>query len=326
MKTNNFLAIALAALTFVGFSACKNNNQNNPDDPEQEATLALDQTSVTLAVDATATITATVDATWASSDESVATVAGNGKTAVVTAKAAGNTVITATTKGGQTKTCVVLVQNGGSQGGGAGTLKGIHVWPIILDGTTYTANESKIVASFQPNDVDQFLYIWHPEGQPDNVLVYNDGTATGLNFHGNTDGYTALVVAGYGWAGAGFNIQSTTGIAAAEALRAAIVAHPDKYYLHLAMKSTDNYSHCFYFLDSEATKFVIGSSVVYDGPIYQNFTRDGAWHEFDVPMAAYATALSTKSINGDLNLFVMLTEGIAGAQLNIDAVYFYEVE
>ena len=319
MKANKFFAIALAALTLVGFNSCKKEKAD-------VEVLTLDPVSMTLKVGEYGTITANIPVeTWISNDDGVAMISGSGVSGSVKAIAEGTAIITATTKDGQTKTCVVLVSNSGG-GGGAGTLKGIHIWPMVLDGTTATANASKIVADFRPNDVDQFLYLWNPEGQPETVTTYNSGTAVGLNFHGNTDGYTALVCGSWGWAGAGFNIQSATGYAAAEALRAAIVAHPDKYFLHLAMKSTDNYAHCFYFMDLDATKFVIGSHVVYEGTIYNDFTRDGAWHEFDLPLASYATALSTKTIAGALNVFSMLTEGVSGAQLNIDAVYFYEVE
>ena len=314
MKANKFFAVALAALALV---ACnKPGGEGQDPEPEQEATLVLDQTSVTLEVEATATITATVDATWASNNEAVATVAGNGKEAVVTAVAEGNAIITATTEGGQTKTCVVLVQK--KQGGEeAATLKGTQVWPIILDGTTYEANASKIVASFQPNDVDQFLYVW--EG------TYTGGNATGMNFYGNSDGYTALVVGGAGWSGCGFCLTDAgNGWEAAEALRAAIVANPDDYFLHLAIKSTDNYSHCFYFMGNEATKFVLGPTAVYDGPIYGNFDRDGSWKEFDIPMSQYASALASAPAAAGVNVFVALTEGVNGAQLNLDAVYFYK--
>ena len=314
MKANKFFAVARAALALV---ACnKPGGEGQDSDPEQEATLVLDQTSVTLEVEATATIVATVDATWASNNEAVATVAGNGKEAVVTAVAEGNAIITATTEGGQTKTCVVLVQK--KQGGEeAATLKGTQVWPIILDGTTYEANTSKIVASFQPNDVDQFLYVW--EG------TYTGGNATGMNFYGNSDGYTALVVGGAGWSGCGFCLTDAgTGWQNAEALRAAIVENPDDYFLHLAIKSTDNYSHCFYFMGSEATKFVLGPTAVYDGPIYGNFDRDGSWKEFDIPMSQYASALANTTCPAGVNVFVVLTEGVNGAQLNLDAVYFYK--
>ena len=320
MKANKFFAVALAALTLVGFDACK---PTEPEKQDQEATLVLDQTSVTLKVEETATITATVEATWVSSDAEVATVVpGNdgGLTALVTAVKEGSAVISATTKGGQTKTCVVKVEKGGDDPQGA-QLKGVQVWPIILDGTTYEANASKIVASFQPNDVDQFLYFWDQGG----VTTYNAGTATGLNFHGNGDGYTAMVVGNLGWAGAGFCLTASgNGWEAAEVLRAAIVANPDDYYLHMAIKSTDNFAHCFYFMGSEATKFVLGSHSVYDGPVMTDFARDGAWHEFDIPMSAYAQALASTTCAAGVNVFVMLTEGVEGAQLNLDAVYFYK--
>lgn len=320
MKANKFFAVALAALTLVGFDACK---PSEPEKQDQEATLVLDQTSVTLKVEETATITATVEATWVSSDAEVATVVpGNdgGLTALITAVKEGSAVISATTKGGQTKTCIVKVEKAGDDPQGA-QLKGVQVWPIALDGTTSEANASKIVADFRPNDVDQFLYVW------ENGTVYEAGEGKGLNFYGNTDGYTALKVTNLGWAGAGFCLtENGTGWQAAEALRAAIVASPDDYFLHLAMKSTDNYAHCFYMFGSEATKFVIGSKSVYDGPVYKDFTRDGSWAEFDIPMSAYASALANTTCVAGVNVFVVLTEGVQGAELNMDAVYFYKAE
>ena len=319
MKANKFFAIALAALTLVGFNACKQNGGggDEPQKPDQEADLVLDQTAIQLEVDQTATIKATVEATWASSDAEVASVAGNGKEAVVTAKKEGSAIISAITKGGQTKTCLITVKKAAGPEPQGAQLKGSQVWPMILDGTTLEANASKIVASFQPNDVDQFLYVW--EG------TYAGADATGLNFHGNGDGYLSLVVGGSGWAGAGFCLTDAgNGWQAAEALRAAIVASPDDYFLHLAIKSTDNYSHCFYFMGNEGTKFVLGPSAVYDGPIYKNFDRDGSWQEFDIPMASYASALASAPVAAGVNVFVMLTEGVQGALLNLDAVYFYK--
>ncbi|MBR6017038.1 MAG: Ig domain-containing protein [Paludibacteraceae bacterium] len=314
MKANKFFAVALAALTLVSFNACKNND--DPETPTEEATLALNPTSLTLSAGEEGTIEATVEATWVSSDAEVATVAGNGKTATVKAIKEGNAVISATTAGGQTKTCVVVVKKAGGGETGA-AVKGTQIWPIIMDGTTLEANASKVVASFQPNDVDQFLYVW------DGTYVGAD--ATGLNFHGNGDGYTALTVTTLGWAGMGYCLTASgNGWEAAEALRAAIVANPDQYYLHLAIKSADNYSHCFYFMGLESTKFVLGPTAVYDGPIYANFDRDGAWHEFDIPMSAYASALAGGTVAAGVNVFVALTEGVQGAALNLDAVYFYK--
>ena len=317
MKANKFFALALAALTLVGFNAC---NQNKPEDPQKEDALVLNPTSLQMEVEQEATIEATVAASWETSDATVATVVpGNdgGKTAKVTALKEGSAIITAKTAGGQVKTCVVAVKKKGGEGGAQ--LKGSQVWPVILDGTTLDANASKVVASFQPNDVDQFLYVWEN--------TYEGIDATGLNFHGNGEGYLAMSVTSLGWAGAGFCLtEAGNGWQAAEALRAAIVANPDDYYLHLAMKSTDNYSHCFYIMGLESTKFGIGKSAVYDAPAsdLQDFARDGAWHEFDIPMSKYAAAMANGAVAAGVNVFVMLTEGTQGAKLNLDAVYFYK--
>ena len=311
MKANKIFAAALAALALVGFSACQ------PKNPAEELKLSTDALSLKVGESQDITANVTV-ATWTSSNENVATVtpANDGKTAKVTGVKEGNAIISATANG-VTKTCVVAVKNAGGGEGGAGSLKGSQVWPIILDGTTLEANESKVVASFQPNDVDQFLYVWEN--------TYAGGNATGLNFHGNSDGYMALVVGDAGWSGAGFCLTDKgNGWQAAEALRAAIVASPDDYFLHMAIKSTDNYSHCFYIMGSEATKFVLGSTGVYDGKVMENFARDGAWHEFDIPMSRYASALAATTCPAGVNVFVLLSEGVKGNQINLDAVYFYK--
>ena len=315
MKANKFFAVALTALTLVSFNACK---ENKPSDPTEDP-LVLNPTSMQINVDDEEMITATVAATWVSSDTEVAAVTpGNdgGKTAMVKGLKEGSAVITATTAGGQTKTCVVAVKQNGGGGGGA-EVKGSQIWPIILDATTAEANASKIVASFQPNDEDQFLYVWDQ--------TYEGVEATGLNFYGNGDGYTALSATSLGWAGAGYCLtEMGNGWQAAATLKDAIVANPDQYFLHIGIKSADNYSHCFYIMGSEATKFVLGTTSVYDGPIYEDFPRDGAWHEFDIPMSAYANALANQAVVAGVNVFVMLTEGVQGARLNLDAVYFYK--
>ena len=307
MKTNKFFATALAVLALAGFTAC---DQPTPTEP-----LELTETSVTMKVGETHQLTANVAVeSWTSSNEAVATVADG----LVTAVSAGNAIISATAAG-VTKTCVVLVEADQTQGGGA-TLKGSQFWPIAIDGTTADANASKLVGDFRPDDVGKFLYVW------DATYVANENP-TGLNFHGNTDGFTALTVSTLGWAGCGYCLTETDASKAweaAEALRAAIVASPDDYYLHMALKSTDKASHCFYIFGSEATKFVIGSTAVYDGPLYEDFTRNGEWAEFDIPMSRFATALATTTCAAGVNVFVALTEGTAGAQLNLDAVYFYK--
>ena len=291
MKTNKFFATALAVLALVGFTACE---QKNPAEP-----LELTESSITIKVGETHQLEANVKVeSWTSSNEDVATVADG----LVTAKSAGNAIISATAAG-VTKTCVVLVEADQTQGGAA-ALKGSQFWPIAIDGATADANASKLVADFRPDDIGKFLYVW------DATYVANDNP-TGLNFHGNTEGFTALTVSTLGWAGCGYCLTESDGgktWEAAEALRAAIVANPDDYYLHIALKSTDKASHCFYIFGSEATKFVIGSTAVYDGPLYEDFTRNGEWAEFNIPMSRFATALATTTCVAGVNVFVALTE------------------
>ena len=313
MKANKFFAVALAALTLVGFNACK---------PKQEAeALKLDPTSITLKVGETATITANVAATWASNNEAIATVTpGNdgGKTALVTAVAEGNAIISATANG-ETKTCVVLVQKAEEQGGDK-TIEAKRIWPVILDGVTSEKYASLIAGDFRPNDVDNNLYIW-AAGE-----TYSAGEGTGKNFFGNTEGYMALTVAApQGWSGAGFNVANAESVAAAKALQAAIAADPDKYFLHIGIKATNAGNHQFYvFNNAEGRSFNIGTAAIEKGDVIGDFPRDGEWYEFDVPMAQFATAIAGETIGNDLNILCFLSGGTVGAQLNLDAVYFYE--
>lgn len=211
-----------------------------------------------------------------------------------------------------TLVCAVLM-------GAAVEMKANQFWPIILDGQTLAENEDNMVASFMPNEADQWLYIW--DG------TYTAGNATGLNSRGNAEGYLSLVVGGAGWSGLGFCLTASgTGWQAAEALRQAIVANPDDYFLHLAIKSTDDKSHAFYIFGTEGTKFVLGNHSVYEGQVYADFERDGEWHEFMIPMSQFASALASAVCEGGVNVLVALSEGVAGTQLNLDAVYFCDKE
>ena len=309
MKTNKFFATALAVLALVGFTACEQKNQ--PTEP-----LTLTETSVTLKVGETHQLVANVTVeSWTSSNEAVATVA-NG---LVTAVSAGNAIISATAAG-VTKTCVVLVEAAGSTGGNttAAQVKGTKIWPVILDAVTAEANASKIVGDLRIDDTNNFLYIW-AAGE-----TYAAGEGTGLNFHGNTEGYVALTVAApQGWSGLGFNLGEASA-AAAEQLRQAIVANPDKYFLHIAMKATTPGNHQFYTFNDAATSFAVGTATIEKGQVIGDFTRDGSWAEFDVPMANFAAAMANLTFPTGGNIFCALSGAAVGSQLNLDAVYFYE--
>lgn len=313
MKTNKFFATALAVLALVGITACE---QKNPVE-----TLELTETSITLKVGDTHQLTANVAVeSWTSSNPAVAAVS-NG---LVVAVAEGTAIVSATAAG-VTKTCVVLVTADATQGNGNGNgnttaaqVKGTKIWPVILDAVTADANSTKIAGDLRVDDTNNFLYIW-AAGE-----TYTAGEGTGLNFHGNNEGYVALTVAApQGWSGLGFCLGEASA-AAAESLRQAIVANPDKYYLHIAMKATTTGNHQFYTFNDAATSFAIGTATIEAGAVVGDFPRDGSWYEFDVPMSTFANALAGLTFPTGGNIFCALSGGAVGSQLNLDAVYFYE--
>lgn len=313
MKTNKIFATALAVLALVGFTACE---QKNPVE-----TLELTETSITLKVGDTHQLTANVAVeSWTSSNEAVAIVS-NG---LVVAVAEGTAIVSATAAG-VTKTCVVLVTADATQGNGNGNgnttaaqVKGTKIWPVILDAVTADANSAKIAGDLRVDDTNNFLYVW-PDG-----TSYVAGEGTGLNFHGNNEGYVALTVASIGWSGLGFCLTTDASAAVAESLRQAIVANPDKYYLHIAMKATTTGNHQFYTFNDAATSFAIGTATIEAGAVVGDFPRDGSWYEFDVPMSTFANALAGLTFPTGGNIFCALSGAQTGSQLNLDALYFYE--
>ena len=141
--------------------------------------------------------------------------------------------------------------------------------------------------------------------------------------HGNNEGYVALTVANIGWSGCGFCLGEASA-AAAEQLRQAIVANPDKYFLHIAMKATTPGNHQFYTFNDAVTSFAVGTATIEAGAVIGDFTRDGSWAEFDVPMANFAAAMANLTFPTGGNIFCALSGNATGSQLNLDALYFYE--
>jgi hypothetical protein len=325
MKAHKIFAVALAALTLVGFNACKGKNTPEGGGEDTEATLALDKTSISLEVGGEETITATIEVSFESSDPTVATVtpANDGKSAKVTAIKEGSAVITAKSKGGQAKTCIVAVKKAGGEGGEGKAIEAKRIWPIVLDGVTAEANESIIAGDIRPDPENgNNLDIW-AAGE-----TYTAGGGTGVNYFGNTEGYVSLIVAApAGWSGGGFNIGKATSIQAMKDVKAAIVANPDKMFLHIGIKATTEGNHEFYLFGNDATAFNIGKAAVEKGSVIGDFTRDGAWHGFDIPMAQFANTIAETSIN-DAGQYIMsfLSGNAVGSQLNLDAIYFYEKE
>lgn len=307
MKKKNFL-FYLVALSVVFFSAC--------DETIEVTGVTLDQTALTMGVEETATLVATIQpagaegtVTWASSNTAVATV-NNG---VVTSIIEGTTNITATV-GTFVATCAVTVSQSVNF---RKSLEGSNYYPIILDGISAAAIESKIVADFRPNEENTFLYVW--DG------TYTEGSSTGPNFFGEVEQWTSLVVGTAGWSGAGFFTSNATALNQLQT----VTANADDYYLHIGIKSRDNATHVFGLDGQSNVRFAIGSTTFIDGnnqyvPI-ADFTRDGEWQEIEIPMSTLKTmGLLYSTDMGDKNVMYVLSGPVTGVTLDLDAVFIYK--
>lgn len=176
MKNNVFLR-ALLPLVAVALLA-----SSCPDDVVQVTGVSLDKTTATLEVGETLTLVPTIapaEATiqfvaWSTSNESVATVDGNGNVAAV---AVGAAKITATTlDGGFTAACTITVQE-----------PVIAVASVELDQTTLTLTEGEtamIVATVKPDDASDKTVTWSSSDEAvatvdyfGNVVAVAPGTA-----------------------------------------------------------------------------------------------------------------------------------------------------
>lgn len=320
MKHCKFIALAAAAFMF---AACEKT-------PEGVTNVTLDQSTVQVEVGKTVTLTATVEpagaaeVTWESSNTAVATVDGG----VVTGVAEGTAIIAASADG-KTASCIVTVVAEGSgdenengnetPGADHASLQGSEYYIFQLDETNAQKIASKIVADFRPDNNIKNLFIWDE--------TYIAGTTQGLNFYGEPEAWVSLDVLSVGWSGFAYNVEDL------ELLNklSAIMANPENYYFHIAIKSTDNASHLL-FLDGTAGsgKICVGETAFVDkGVTYQpvaGLTRDGSWNEIEVCMAdLVAQGLSYGNSNtAALNVFGALSGGVAGTNLQFDAAFIYK--
>lgn len=305
MKANKIFA-ALAALT-LGFAACT---------PTEEVEMVLSDSQIVLEVGATHQLTANVKVeSWETSNAEVATVADG----LILAVSEGTTIISAKA-GAQSKSCVVKVNkktSGGGEGGDGAKLPYKRVWAVLMDQVTYDANASIIACDARVDDTENFLYVW-ASGE-----TYAAGESVGKNAYGNDEGYLAMTcVAPDGWSGMGFCVTKESSVQGLEELRQAILANPDNFFFHIAMKSTDNASHKLYVFNEGANGFSVGTTEIDGGAVFCDFTRDGKWHEIDVPMSKFAAGL--KTFESGHNILAILSGAQVGAQVNIDAAFFYE--
>ncbi len=302
------LFIAFAAFAVI-FASCTK---------ELEVTgVTLDETTLSVAVNDSAELVATIqptgakgDVTWTSSNTTIATVV-NGK---VKGVKIGTANIVATV-GTFTATCAVTVTKEVIDF--KKSLNGTEYYPLILDGVTAVKLGTKIKADLRPDELTKFLYIW------DNTFAA--GTATGPNFYGEVEGWTSLTVGTVGWSGAGFNVNDN---ALTDKL-VAITNNPDNYYLHIGMKSKGNAIYVFGMDGQSNVKFAIGASAFNDnGTMIQplaDFDRDGEWQQIEIPMSTLkANGLLYSTGMGAKNILWFLAGGVAGTTMDMDAVFIYK--
>ena len=320
MKTNKIFAFAMMALAVV---AC--NNNNNPENNQNQnqttdVTLEFASRAYTVAPNATLDLAAelkvtpeTAQVTWSTNKEDVATVSDKG---VVTGVAIGTAIITA--KSGEVSKSVTVNVAEEKQADAIETA--VHIWPIILDATTTAKYESKIVDSFGPNDNDRNLWDWNQNTEAI--------TITDKNYYGNNDGYYSARTKDAQWNGLGFAVTDKTPV---QNMIDKMNAAPDKFFLHIAIKSTQNYSYWFNLFDTDNFWFTLGRTALSNGdpahvnPLFgDDFTRDGSWAVYNIPMSKYA-AYFVNYGKGD-NVLSFGAENVAGNIINLDAIFFYEVQ
>lgn len=328
MKLTKFLAFAAMAATTLSFSACSDDDK---DDPKPETPgdvkvekVVLSATSQEIEVGKTFTLTATLepsnakgDIVWSSSDEKVATV----EAGTVTAVAKGEAIITAAV-GEISANCVVTVKDV-KDPDPFPEIEGSNYYVFQLDETTFNNLSSNVALDLRIDNTTKNLYIWEQ--------TYTAGSTSGKNYFGLTEGWVSLEVTSVGWSGMGL-CYGATGAGLDLSKMNDIYAHPEEYYFHMGIKSTDDAVHCIIFggADGSEAKFGIGGDFVDNGTTYPSvgsFDRDGEWQTIEFPMTKVIEAgvIYPETWNAEgVNLVAFLSGGKTGTQLQYDAMYIYK--
>jgi Bacterial surface proteins containing Ig-like domains len=316
-----FFAIALAALTLV---ACGDKNK-----PQTE-TLKLNESEISVAVDATFQLTANLDVTWASSNEAIATVA-NG---LVKGIAAGEANITATSQDGQKAICKVTVTGGqitpptpSSPYAEFAQLNGSAYYVFFLQAgaTEYLGN--KVIYNFGPNDNagqgSRWLYVWEN--------TFTGGTGVGTDPFDQAEGWTALVQGSVGWAGMGLCVaindaNNTSGEGAAEDLAAldAIrnnITDYDAWYLAVALKNaTPSAGYEFKLIGSNVDGTESGNGAITIAP-----AATGEWVYKEYKLSDIAgLEFGPFNKNGSNILTIVANPYMTGTQIDLGYAFLYK--
>ena len=169
------------------------------------------------------------------------------------------------------------------------------------------------LADYRPDDVNHFLYVWSG--------TYNAVPSSGVNSFGENEGYNAYTVTNVGWSGLGF---------ASSGDGKDLSMLDERYFLHIAFKGTDSIAHKSHAVRVGAAQFAVGSTPFVDGGavlgLLGDFKRDGEWYSLDIPYSeimARANPVFPNAANYVDNVVALLSGGVAGTELNFDAVFFY---
>lgn len=327
MQKKVIFALATMALVLVGCKKSETTTYSispNPANVEVQKTVQL-------------TLTPAATATWKSANESIATVDANG---LVTGVAKGQTTVTATIGDISTSAVINVTEGAGPTPDPEPdpstlhpSLRGSEYYIFQMDETTIAKIKSKVKADLRANDGGDgsnthSFYIW--EG------TYNAGTTSGRNFYGEAEGWYSFQVLSVGWSGGGLCIHDAAGQAGGVAdvnPLSAIMANPENYVFHIAMKSTDNASHAIILNGSASSKgaVTIGATKFDDGGKYYDiagdFTRDGSWGEIEIPMTTFTNQglqYASNNVGDGINVLAFLSGGQAGTMLQFDACFIYK--
>ena len=182
--------------------------------------------------------------------------------------------------------------------------------------------ETKILKNENPTELDgaRPVYIWEN--------TYTGGEGEGFNSFGGS-GYMSFVVGTVGWSGLG-HCGVVDAAKELDGFDLSMLKN-GKWYLHMAMKDAGSIHATHNIavgLEKASGCFALGETktdATYE--LIGDFARDGEWYNIDIPVddlvdLGFDLTKCTDKCAG--NVLTFLSGGATGAQLNYDAVFFYQ--
>ena len=181
--------------------------------------------------------------------------------------------------------------------------------------------ETKILKNESPTELDgsRPVYIWEN--------TYTGGEGEGFNSFGGS-GYMSFVVGNVGWSGLGHCgvVDATKELDGFDLS----MLKTGKWYLHMAMKDAGSIhaTHNIGVGPEAAGHFALGNTKTdasYE--LVGDFERDAEWYNIDIPvddLVDLGLDLTKCTDKYAGNVLTFLSGGATGAQLNYDAVFFYQ--